>query len=60
MAAVVTSTEVVHEDLSDELIQADVRNTPSELAHEKRCKGNEHAFLVAAGGAGRTADYTAR
>ena len=28
MAAVVTTTEVVHEDLSDELIQADVRNTP--------------------------------
>jgi hypothetical protein len=28
MAAVVTATEVVHEDLSDELIQADVRNTP--------------------------------
>ena len=28
MAAVVTSTEIVHEDLSDELIQSDVRNTP--------------------------------
>jgi hypothetical protein len=29
MAAVVTTTEIVHEDLSDDLIQADVRNTPS-------------------------------
>jgi hypothetical protein len=38
MAAVVTATTVVHEDLSDELIQADVRNTPLSSRMRKGAK----------------------
>jgi hypothetical protein len=44
MAAVVTTTEVVHEDLSDELIQADVRNTPLSSRMRKGKKVTNQEF----------------